>query len=60
MKLGMVVLAGLWLSVAASLLALWQVDWIAGMLFVPYLCWVTVAGALNLAVIRLNPEKTSG
>ncbi len=60
MKLGMVVLAGLWLSVAASLLALWQVDWIAGLLFVPYLCWVTVAGALNLAVIRLNPEKTSG
>ena len=56
MKLGMVVLAALWLSVAAALVALWQVDWIAGLLFVPYLCWVTVAGALNLSVIRLNPD----
>lgn len=52
---GMVVLVALWASVAATLLALWQVDWIAGLLFVPYLVWVSVAGALNLAVWRMNP-----
>jgi tryptophan-rich sensory protein len=59
MKLGLVVLSALWLSVAATMAALWQVDWIAGLLFAPYLCWVSVAGALNLSVIRLNPEEVT-
>jgi translocator protein len=31
------------------------VDWIAGALFLPYLAWVTVAGALNWSVMTLNP-----
>ncbi|WP_292290764.1 TspO/MBR family protein [Marivita sp.] len=56
-KLGMVVLSGLWLSVAATIWALLQVDLIAGLLFVPYLIWVTIAGALNGSVWRLNPEE---
>ena len=58
MRLGLVVLMALWASVAASMVALWMVDWVAGVLFVPYLVWVTVAGALNLSVIRLNPSAT--
>ncbi|MEM6481682.1 MAG: TspO/MBR family protein [Pseudomonadota bacterium] len=53
---GMAVLVMLWLSVAAALVALWQVDWISGLLFVPYLLWVSIAGALNLAVWRMNPS----
>lgn len=57
MRLGMMVLSALWLSVAATLVALWQVDWIAGLLFVPYLTWVSVAAALNLSVLRLNPAE---
>jgi tryptophan-rich sensory protein len=56
MGLGLVVLGALWLSVAATLVALWQVDTLAGLLFVPYLVWVSVAGALNLSVLRLNPD----
>lgn len=56
---GLVVLVLLWISVAAALLALWQVDFIAGLLFVPYLAWVTVAAALNLAVVRLNPDEAA-
>ena len=56
-RLGMLVLVLLWLSVAATLLALWSVDWIAGALFVPYLVWVSIAGALNLSVWRLNPRE---
>jgi benzodiazapine receptor len=56
MRSAMVVMAGLWVSVAATLLAFWQVDATAGMLFVPYLMWVTVAGALNFSVLRLNPS----
>jgi tryptophan-rich sensory protein len=34
-------------------------DTIAGLLFVPYLLWVTIASALNLAVWRLNPEAAA-
>jgi tryptophan-rich sensory protein len=56
LRLGMLVLTGLWLSVALTMVALWQVDWLAGLLFVPYLIWVTIAGALNFSVMRLNPE----
>ncbi len=57
MKLGFVVLSGLWLSVALTMVALWQVDWIAGLLFVPYLTWVSVAACLNYSVMRLNPSE---
>jgi translocator protein len=55
MRAGMVVLALLWLAVAMTLVAFWRVDWIAGALFLPYLAWVTVAGALNWSVMTLNP-----
>ena len=54
-RLGMAVVGALWFSVLCALLALWQVDWIAGLLFVPYLVWVTIAASLNLAIWRLNP-----
>jgi len=57
MRLGLIVLSGLWMSVAASVVALWQVDMISGLLFLPYLAWVSVAGALNASVLRLNPEE---
>jgi tryptophan-rich sensory protein len=56
-KLGLVVLVTLWCSVAMTLVALYQLDWIAGLLFVPYLVWVTIAGSLNASVWKLNPEK---
>ncbi|MGR3802574.1 tryptophan-rich sensory protein TspO [Marinibacterium profundimaris] len=56
LRLGLVVLVALWLSVAVAMVMLWSVDRIAGMLFLPYLAWVTVAGALNLSVLRLNPD----
>ena len=38
-------------------LALWEVDWLSGLLFFPYLVWVSVAGALNASVWRLNLEE---
>jgi tryptophan-rich sensory protein len=58
-RLGLIVLMALWLSVAATLWALWQVDMITGILFVPYLVWVTIAGALNASVWRLNPAQAT-
>jgi tryptophan-rich sensory protein len=58
-RLAMGIVIGLWSSVLACLVALWQVDMIAGLLFVPYLAWVTVAAALNAAVWRMNPGKAA-
>jgi tryptophan-rich sensory protein len=58
-KLGFAVLSLLWVSVAVTLIALWQVDRIAGALFAPYLAWVSIAGALNFSVWRLNPDEAA-
>jgi len=55
-RLGMVVVSLLWLSVLGGILAMWSVDLMSALLFVPYLIWVTIAAALNAEVWRLNPE----
>jgi benzodiazapine receptor len=52
---GMIVVIGLWLLVAATLVAFARLDGIAALLFAPYLVWVTIAAALNLSVMRRNP-----
>lgn len=49
------VMAPLWLSVLGCLWFHWQVDIWAGLAFLPYMIWVTVAAALNVAVWRMNP-----
>ncbi len=51
------VLMGLWVSVAAMAGLFWLMDPLAGYMLIPYLCWVTVAGALNLSVLRRNPDE---
>ena len=56
MRAALVVMVFLWASVAATTLAFFGQDIWAGLMFVPYLAWVTVAGALNLSVLRLNPS----
>ena len=43
-------------GVCAAMLALFQLDWIAGAMFVPYLVWVTIAAALNFSVWRRNED----
>lgn len=59
LRAGLVVLSALWIAVAATLVALWQVDTVVGALFIPYLIWVTVAWMLNYSVMRLNPGAGS-
>ncbi|MEO1196918.1 MAG: TspO/MBR family protein [Pseudomonadota bacterium] len=56
MGAGFVVVSVLWVLVALTMLAFFQLDRLAGLLFVPYLVWVTVAAALNFTVWRLNPD----
>lgn len=50
-------MAGLWLAVLGCLVTSFQLDLWAGLAFVPYMIWVTVAAALNLSVVRLNPGQ---
>ena len=54
-RAGFWVIGALWVSVACCMISLFALDFWAGLLFVPYLIWVTVAGALNYAVMTLNP-----
>lgn len=58
LRAAMVVMVGLWLSVAATTWAFFALDVWAGLMFVPYLVWVSVAGALNFWVMRHNPDAT--
>lgn len=51
------IMAGLWIAVFGATVTHWQLDLWAGLAFVPYLAWVTVAAALNVAMVRLNPDQ---
>lgn len=47
-------LALLWVSIAVFIALALPVDRLSAYLFVPYLAWVSYAGALNFAIWRLN------
>lgn len=51
------IMAGLWVAVAGATVTHLQLDLWAGLAFVPYFAWVTVAAALNFTVWRLNPDQ---
>lgn len=57
-RAAMVVMVFLWLAVALSTLSFLALDLVAGLLFLPYLLWVSIAGALNYTTMRLNPEAS--
>ena len=44
----------LWVAIAATMIVFWQRSMIAGILFVPYLAWVSFASFLNFMIWRLN------
>ena len=50
----------LWLSIAATIAMFAPISAAAATLLIPYLAWVTFAGALNLALWRLNPAAKAG
>lgn len=47
----------LWAAILATLVSFWTVTVWAGLLFVPYLAWVTFAANLNRIVARMNPVR---
>lgn len=48
----------LWLSIAATIATFFPVRQDAALMLLPYLAWVTFAGALNLSIWRLNLSQT--
>lgn len=56
-RAAMVVMVCLWLSVGLATFSFFFVDFWAGVMFLPYLLWVTIAGALNYSTLRLNPQS---
>lgn len=50
----MAVISVLWIAVALTTGAFWYVAPLAGWLMLPYLVWVSYAGALNFAIWRMN------
>lgn len=57
MKASLVVMACLWVAVFGATITHFQMDLWAGLAFLPYLAWVTVASALNYSVYSLNPDQ---
>jgi translocator protein len=53
--LAFVDLLALWLALLVTVAAFWKAHRLAGAMLLPYLAWVTFAGALNFAIWRLNP-----
>ena len=45
----------LWAAILATTIVFWRRSPAAGILFVPYLAWVSFAAVLNFAIWRLNP-----
>ena len=56
MRAALVVILALWIAVACTMLAFFDLDIWAGLMFVPYLVWVSIATALNFEVMRRNPN----
>jgi tryptophan-rich sensory protein len=52
--LAFVDIVALWLVILATTIGFWRVTVPAGVLLLPYLCWVGFASALNLQLWRLN------
>ena len=46
--------AALWLATAAFIWSTWNLEPRAAYIFLPYLAWVSFAGALNFAVWQMN------
>jgi len=51
---GLVGIVALWLAIVATIVLFLRISTAAGILLLPYICWVTFATALNAAILSLN------
>lgn len=52
--LGLIVIAVFWVSIVTVMILFFKLDRLAGLLFVPYLAWVSFAAVLNFSIFQLN------
>jgi benzodiazapine receptor len=50
----LLVISLMWITIAVFIQREWARDRLSAALFLPYLAWVTFAGALNAAIVTLN------
>jgi tryptophan-rich sensory protein len=55
----LLVMGPLWLAVLGCTITMFQLDFWAGIAFLPFMAWVTIAAALNASVARLNPDQAA-
>ena len=51
---GVLMIIGLWLAIAATIILFFRVSAVAGGLLLPYIIWVSIAANLNYQIWRLN------
>ena len=56
--IALIALGALWAGVFGTLVTFMPLDAVAGWLIVPYLVWVSYAGALNYWIWRRNPQAS--
>lgn len=56
LDLALINIALLWIAIVICMVAFWQISMVAGLLFVPYLLWVSFASGLNFRIWALNRE----
>lgn len=52
--LGFLVIIILWFLIVITLIKFWKTEKIAGLLFIPYILWVSFAAVLNFSIWQLN------
>nr|ACO14726.1 Translocator protein [Caligus clemensi] len=57
LTLAFYVLVALDVCVITTLVAFIRLSWVAGLLFVPYLAWISFATYLNYSLMVLNPDE---
>ena len=56
LKAGMVIIVLMWFSTIGLMYHCFIVDQLAGIILLPYIIWVSVASALNLSLLKRNPD----
>jgi len=52
--IALAILALLWVTIAILMVKFFRADRLAGLLFIPYLLWVSFAAYLNMMIVTLN------